>query len=336
VETAPKAAGFDLNGNTIEKTGNKVTVYGIQRSEITVESSASKSTFKKVGDMIDYNIRVKNLGNISIFNVNITDPTVLISTVNAETEILPGASAVYAASHVVTQADMDAGQVVSAAQATGFDLNSKKVEGSGNKVTVKGLQTQELTTIAESSVATYKNEGDAIGYTVKVRNTGNVTMNNIFVTDDRSQVEFTQSITSLAPGETALVTTEYRVSLNDINEGKVITVPVANGYDPNSRKFSYQANDVTVKLAIENLNLTNFPNPFTNETKVVFDLPEAGLVYLRVFDMTGREVGQLDLKECPQGRNYVTWKANSAGKGLYVLKVYFNGVQATRVISIVN
>jgi hypothetical protein len=39
--------------------------------------------------------------------------------------------------------------------------------------------------------------------------------------------------------------------------------------------------------------LQNYPNPFNPSTNIKFALPEAGLVTLRIYDVTGREVTEL-------------------------------------------
>jgi uncharacterized repeat protein (TIGR01451 family) len=336
IVTAPKAEGFDLNGNTITKVSDKVTVVGIQRAELVVEAKAVKQSFKKVGEVINYSIVVKNIGNVAISNTEVADPNAMVSLDKPISTILPGSSAVVSATHVVSQADLDAGEVVTVAKATGFDLKNNAVTSFGNTVSVSGVQNHELTTVAESSVSTYKREGEVIVYTVKVTNQGNVTMNNISVTDDKNVIDFTSTIPTLAPGETASITTEYRVSIDDINAGKLVTAPVAVCIDPNNLKFSYLGNDVTVRLIIENFNLNNYPNPFMDETTIVFDLTERMDITLKVYDMAGREVGQIDKKEYNEGRNYVIWKSNHAQKGLYVLKLITDGNQATRILSIVN
>jgi uncharacterized repeat protein (TIGR01451 family) len=336
VVSTAKAEGFDLNGNTITRIGNKVTVYGMQISELVIETSASRPNFKKVGDVIDYAIQIKNLGNISIFNLGVTDPNALVSLEQPVPTLLPGESTVVPASHVVTQADMDAGKVVNVAKASGFDLNGKAIEKSGNKVTINGLQNHELTTTTEASVTTYKREGDVIVYTVSVMNSGNVTMNNISVTDAKDLLDYSSTLASLAPGESASIVTEYTVTIDDINAGKIVTAPEIACYDTNNLKFSYVSNDVTIRLAIENFNLGNLPNPFTYETTIVFDLPEKGVVLLKVYDITGREVWQIEQKEFSAGRNCVNWKSNKASTGLYFLRMICNGNQATRMMSIIH
>jgi flagellar hook assembly protein FlgD len=68
----------------------------------------------------------------------------------------------------------------------------------------------------------------------------------------------------------------------------------------------------------------------------MFDLPEKGTVILKVYDITGREVGQIDQQECNEGRNFVRWQTPNTQKGLYILKMYYNGDQAIKRLSIIN
>jgi uncharacterized repeat protein (TIGR01451 family) len=333
IVTLSIAAGFDLNGNTIEKSAQWITVYAIQRSELEVTSSSGTSLFRKVGEVIEYSIRVKNFGNISVFNTLVSDSIAIMADNQPVGKLQPGESAFLTAYHTVTQADLDAGEIVSISKAAGSDLNGKPVGKSGNRLVIKGDQRQELVTSTRTSVSTYRNEGDLIEYTVVVRNTGNVTMRNITVTDAKVMLYFNAAIASLAPGETDSLKAVHRITLDDINAGKIITAGIAHGY-LNTREYSYMGNDVTVKMLIDNYNLSNFPNPFNYETTIVFDLPEKGEVFLKVYDMTGREIGHIDPKEYNEGRNYVTWRTLDTPKGLYVVRLYYNGNQATRMMMI--
>jgi hypothetical protein len=266
--------------------------------------------------------------------MKVSDPNAEIIAHTPVTSLRPGDSFTVSATHTVTQADLDAGRLVNVAKASGYDLKGKPIEQLGNKVVVLGMQHPELITSAATSVQTYKNEGDVIEYTVVVKNTGNITLNNISVTDANADLNFSGSILSLAPGAIDSLKAEYAIEMNDINAGKIVNAGIARANDFNNQLYLFNSNEVTVNMAIEDFNLTNFPNPFSYETSIMFDLPERGEVILKVYDMSGKEVGQVEKKDYNQGRNYVTWKTMNTPKGLYTLMMYFNGEKATRRIVI--
>jgi hypothetical protein len=73
------------------------------------------------------------------------------------------------------------------------------------------------------------------------------------------------------------------------------------------------------------LKLRNFPNPFNYQTTIEFNLPEAGLVILQVYDIVGREIGQIDQTEFNQGTNFVIWRSLNAQKGVYFVRMLYQG-----------
>ena len=335
VITVAKAEGFDLAGNTIGKLTNQVIVNGIQRTELGVTSKASTQQFSRVGEVIKYQIEVKNTGNISLYNLEVTDPGVAIEANNTAASLLPGNSLVTTASHTITQDDLDAGEVVNISKAKAADGNGKPIIKTGDQLVINAIQQQEMSASTGTSVSSYKNEGDIIKYTVVVKNTGNVTMKNVKVTDVKGLLEFKRVLPSLAPGESDSVSAEHEVTLADINAGRIVTAGIANGYS-NSRRFSFTGNESTVKITIDNYNLTNYPNPFSYETTIVFDLPENGKAIIKIFDITGQEVGQIEQQDFNQGRNYVIWKTRGEQKGQYILKMYCKGATAVKMVTVIN
>ncbi|MFA5814863.1 MAG: Calx-beta domain-containing protein [Bacteroidales bacterium] len=335
VVRAVNASGKDPDKQPVSVPGNEISVMGLQNPELSTIATAAETSFSQVGEVIHYNIKVKNSGNVSLISTAVTDPNAVIITVRPITILVPGESVVVTASHTITQADLDAGKVVSVATSAGFDLKGNTIEKKGNIVTVIGLQRHKLTVSNTASQSIFKNIGDVIVYIVVVKNTGNVSMNDIYVTDAKVLLDFSRTIASLAPGETDSVMAELRVTLADINAGKIVTAGIAHGYTLTSQK-SYMSNEVIVRLSIENYNLSNFPNPFAYETTIVFDLPEKGEVILKVYDITGKEVGQIDKREFNQGRNFAHWNTFDTQKGLYILKMYYNSDLAVRVISVIN
>jgi hypothetical protein len=72
----------------------------------------------------------------------------------------------------------------------------------------------------------------------------------------------------------------------------------------------------------------NSPNPFRSSTRVAFDLPEAGRVTLKVFDLTGRVVRVLADQDYPAGAQEVSWNTLDAGGKPAAAGIYFLHVTA--------
>jgi hypothetical protein len=65
----------------------------------------------------------------------------------------------------------------------------------------------------------------------------------------------------------------------------------------------------------------NYPNPFNPTTDIRFDIPEAGFVSLRIFDLLGREVSVLVQELRGAGRSHATWNAANAPSGIYYARM---------------
>ena len=67
----------------------------------------------------------------------------------------------------------------------------------------------------------------------------------------------------------------------------------------------------------------NFPNPFNPQTEIRFQLPQTGLVSLRIYDVLGQEIAVLVDRELPAGYHRTAWNGrdragNSVGSGIYL------------------
>ncbi len=69
----------------------------------------------------------------------------------------------------------------------------------------------------------------------------------------------------------------------------------------------------------------NYPNPFNPSTTIEFDLPEASLVTLKIFNTLGQEVYTLlEMEEMDDGRNAITFEADGLPSGVYFYRVSIN------------
>ena len=69
----------------------------------------------------------------------------------------------------------------------------------------------------------------------------------------------------------------------------------------------------------------NYPNPFNNQTTVSFNLPTAGNMSLKIYDITGREVAALATGHWALGQHSVIWDAEGMSSGIYFVRLMFDG-----------
>jgi len=87
--------------------------------------------------------------------------------------------------------------------------------------------------------------------------------------------------------------------------------------------FEYFALNGEVEIGVpKKFDLSqNYPNPFNPVTKINFDLPENGLVNLRLYDMLGREVATLVNEVRTAGYYTVNFDASKLSSGIYFYRM---------------
>ena len=217
----------------------------IKEADITAFSTPPAAT-----DTITYTFTVTNTGNLDLFNVEITDPLPGIVLVDPVIGDLPfGTSVTRSATYQITQDDIDAGVVENTATATGEDVYGTNVDDESGTTNADGDDGPILTQIAQvpgveiikeitaNDVQNPTQVGDTITYGFSVRNSGNVTLTNVTVTDPLSGIVLTGTpIAVLLPGAEVLsaYTAIYDVQAGDINVAEVRNQATATGTDPDS------------------------------------------------------------------------------------------------------
>ncbi len=73
---------------------------------------------------------------------------------------------------------------------------------------------------------------------------------------------------------------------------------------------------------------TNYPNPFNPTTEIVYDMKDAGVVSLKVYNLLGQAVASLVNGNVNAGRHTVRFDAAGLTSGLYIYKMETNGFSA--------
>jgi len=174
-----------------------------------------------VGDTISYSIVVTNSGNVTLTGVTATDNSAILGTCTPAqpATLAPGANLTCAATHVVTQADINNGSYVNTA--TG---DSNETPPDTSTVTVPFTPTPGLTVLKSQTSSGPYVVGDTIGYNIVVTNSGNVTLTGVTVNDSSAILGTctpTQPAT-LAPGANLTCTATHVVTQADINNGSYV------------------------------------------------------------------------------------------------------------------
>jgi gliding motility-associated-like protein/uncharacterized repeat protein (TIGR01451 family) len=214
------------NNSTVSANATE-TVAANQISGLTVSKSATSSTYSSVGEEITYTIEVENTGNLTISDIDVSDPlTGLNTTIN---NLAPGEIQMYNVSYSITQADLNSGSVMNTASASGTDPNNETLTASDSE-TVTANQQPGLTVTKNASPSSYSAVGDVITYTIVVENTGNITISDITIDDPLTGLNST--INSLQPGVKQTYTETYQIKQSDLNSGSVTNTASASGTDP--------------------------------------------------------------------------------------------------------
>ena len=90
-------------------------------------------------------------------------------------------------------------------------------------------------------------------------------------------------------------------------------------------KVSSEAGEV-LTYDLEN----NYPNPFNPSTIIKYQIPNAGFVTLKVYDVLGNVVATLITKNKEPGRYYLTFDAAALSSGVYIYQLKVNDYLSTK------
>ncbi|WP_124057900.1 DUF7507 domain-containing protein [Vaginisenegalia massiliensis] len=236
--TPPSKPGEPVRPPVEDKDDHDVPGKG--KAAIQLEKVANQSEITHAGQVVQYQFKVTNTGEISLNYVEVSDPMLNklgIQITLAKTSLAPGESTTGTADYTVTQADVDAGHVYNKATATGIPSLPVTPPTATDDVDIPGKQQGQLVLTKDAKQTEYKQAGDVIDYVFTVENTGNVTMDNIKVDDPmlaKLNIAISLDKTTLKPGEKAQGTAQYIITQADVDAGHVYNAATATGTTPNN------------------------------------------------------------------------------------------------------
>ncbi|MBW1297895.1 DUF7507 domain-containing protein, partial [Aquimarina litoralis] len=255
------------DGNPDDDT---VTTFTVQ-SGITISKEslpAVDGTYDSVGEQINYSIVITNTGNTTLTNINITDNNADAGSITPQniTILLPGETITASAIHTITQADLDNGTVSNTAivEAVGpsgnlvIDISDDPnnpmnidTDGDGDPDDITNTDLNQTPSLSLTKAADnapdglWDTVGEVITYTLQVTNAGNVTLNNINISDTNADVGsiIPDNIATLLPGETVTVIAAHTITQQDLDTGSVTNIATATAEDTNGGIITDDSDD---------------------------------------------------------------------------------------------
>ena len=210
---------------SVTGTAPTFTISDNDIAAIALNKSANVTIVAMPGDAINYTIQVSNTGNVPATGLVVSDTLVTVtcptSGTNTIATLAPAASESCSASYAATQADFDGN-----GGGDGDIDNSASVTGTAGGVSVNAAdseavlctQVPAMTMVKTSAATTPLTAGQSITYEFVVKNTGNVTLTNVAISEDAFNgsmalgIPADEALTDNAPFNTVMVQSQDSVA----------------------------------------------------------------------------------------------------------------------------
>ena len=240
------------------------------------------------GDMLEWTVTATNEGNVTLYNIKVSDP--LVGAVIAPASLAslaPGESGTFTVKAPIQQNHLNDGQVVNTAKADFEDPTGPQPPVDSNEVVTPLAHKPSISLEKVAILDGLSNPakiGDELRYSFTIRNTGNVALNGLVLTDHLDGVVIdTADVTRLEnlilqPVNTAkdndaevqtVVYGTYKLKVADINAGKVENTADVKGIPEHGDKAPVTDDsstdtpldrDPSIKL-IKTLEASSLPKP---------------------------------------------------------------------------
>ena len=276
------------------------------------------------GDIARYTITVQNTGDITLNNITVSDTLTDLNgnTLNldsgpsfsgsdqgsAQGSLKPSETATYIGLYIINQSAVDNGGISNVAQAISgsvSDTSDDPNTAEADDATVTTITASPSLEVTKSAIVTDNDQdgatgaGDIINYTITVRNTGNITLSGITISDtltdglgnsltlgnpggnpQYSSTSMGSAVGTIKPEETQTYTAFYVISPSAAGTSKIVNSAIVTASSPGqTNNVSDTSDDPNTAEADDATEVSITPNPSIEATKtqVVSDTNGSGL-----------------------------------------------------------
>jgi len=272
---------------TATATATVTLTYTATMEVAKIPSAASA----RVGESITYTYTVRNTGTVSIKGLKLNDDKLKGITVDKDT-LVPGDTATGTATYTVLETDLP-GPLTNIVTVTATDSTGKAMTGEA-RASVELTYSASMEIVKTPSATTAK-IGDTVTYSYTVRNTGEVTLNSLALTDDKLGA-IRINANTLAVGQTATGTSTHIVVEGDL-PGPLTNIVTGTATDVQGQPITATATATVTLTYTAALNVTKEPSARTaavgDTVTYRFTVKNTGSVTVNGLTLTDDKLGTI-------------------------------------------
>ena len=231
------------------------TVEAIRTPGIELAKSAFPTSYGAPGETIIYSYVVVNTGDVTLHDVTVTDHKIPGPIACPAGTLDPGDSMTCHATHIITAADLASGHITNVGTVTGDPPTGPPVTDKSRE-TIDAIHRPGIQVAKSASPTTYRAAGEAIAFTYTVVNTGDVTLHDVTVTDDKIPGPIACLTDRLAPGKATTCHAVYTITATDVIVGYVANVAIATGRPPTGPSLTDRDEETVTLVALPVVSVT--------------------------------------------------------------------------------
>lgn len=279
IENHAKAVGVDTRGDEVSAEAYARVDVIRPKPEIALVKSVTPETVTAAHQTVTYTYRVENRGTVPLENVKVQEHRFTGSGTNPSAvcpieRLDPGAGVDCTSVYTVTQQDIDAGEILNAATATGMTSSGDSAESEPSQARVEASRTPRIALAKTSAPLTVSSVGEPVRYEFTVHNTGNTTLRDIVLEDSAftghaplEPLDCGHWDHTLAPGAEVTCSAGYTVAQGDIDQGGIANTADVTGHTPDgTQTVKDSASHTVTATRTAGLSLVKQAEPATTES----------------------------------------------------------------------
>ncbi|WP_219950013.1 DUF11 domain-containing protein [Salinibacterium sp. M195] len=254
------SSGVAAASGPVSSPPQTVTLPAVQDPSLSMAKSAGPGGFTAANQLVTYSFLITNTGNVTLNSIAVREGTFsgtgAMSTPSCPagaSSIAPGEQITCTATYTLTQDDVDSGGLENSATAAGSSPAGPTIVSAPDEANFRIASAPSLSVDKSATSGPLTRIGQEVTYSFLLTNTGNVTLDEVEVTERSFTGTGTITMPScavltLAPAASTSCTAQYFLTQADVDAGQIQNTASASGTPPSGARVRSSLSNASVDI----------------------------------------------------------------------------------------